>query len=230
MSSEAGELAFLPPGRIRTIVGREVEGARETVRAIVVAGSYARAEALPGSDLDLYFILADGEPSAFSAGDVDGVFVERIAFDEGTARRKIASEPMAWATFLDGRAVRDDGVFAGLRNAAMSAAASWQPDPESVRACAHWLRSAVVKVEAALDAGEEERAAFAAVSSSFELARGIFLANGRPIVAAGAAWRELRRLPERPDAEVLDAILLAPDVRRRCEAFVVAARWTLLRL
>ena len=197
-------------------------------RAVLVAGSWARGEALPGSDLDLYAILADGEPATFAAVEEDGIFVERTGMDGARARAKIATNPMSWATFLDGVALVDDGVVASLRGAAEEARGAWRPDPDDVRGCAHWLRSAVVKVEACLAAGEEARAAFAAQSTTFELARGIFLVNGRPIMAAGAVWGELGRLASRPDG--LEEILLGADVTTRCEAFVRAARWTIARL
>ncbi len=218
------------PELARKVATREAREAGPEVRAVLVAGSFARGDALPGSDLDLYLILADGEPKRFVAYEEAGLLVERTGWDEAEARRRIAVNSMAWATFGEAFPLRDDGVLAGFRGAAEAAAHAWRPDPAEVAACAHWLRSAAGKVEAALGAGDDARAAFAAATSTYELARGLFFANGRPAPAAGAVWRALQTLAERPDDAALDALLLAPGVGDRCAAFAAAARWTLARL
>jgi hypothetical protein len=81
-------------------VAREIAAAQADpdVVGLLLCGSGARGDALPGSDLDLRLFLRDGAaPRPFSAADENGVFVERTFH---TFRRPATGWPRArWKHF-----------------------------------------------------------------------------------------------------------------------------------
>ena len=70
--------------------------------AIMLAGSVARGDALPESDLDLHLILETGKTRAFRSESRDGLPVELHAHDLESALHRLEHRP-SWAyAYADG--------------------------------------------------------------------------------------------------------------------------------
>ncbi|MQA78084.1 MAG: hypothetical protein GEV10_06335 [Streptosporangiales bacterium] len=100
------------------MLGELVDEAKrdEDVIGLLLTGSLARGDALPGTDIDLRLILADGLSRPRHDAPRDGILVERGYADEPAARANLESDPMHVYAYLDGRILYDSGgVLTRLR-------------------------------------------------------------------------------------------------------------------
>jgi predicted nucleotidyltransferase len=66
----------------------------EEVIGLLLTGSLARGDALPGTDIDLRYILTEGADRPYRSTPRDGVLVEQGYADLPTAREKLEANPM----------------------------------------------------------------------------------------------------------------------------------------
>lgn len=188
------DLSWVAPSRHRRLLGEmlaELDG-DERVIGVLLAGSLARGDALPGSDVDLVLLVAEGVPTEFRTERRDGILVERSYLDEAAAREQLAAQPMRVYTYLDGRVLRDDsGGLTRLADQARVLYAAFRTSPKERQDIAYWLRSARDKIHAALDAGDLLRAAYWTSTTSWKLLEGLWAAHDRPMPAGGGVWAHL---------------------------------------
>lgn len=194
---------------------------------VMVVGSVARGDALPGSDLDLYLLLRDGCARPFERETETGVVVERKFRDATTAAAGLDGDPMQVYDFLNGRILRDpQGRLAALRAVAARHFAEYRAPASERRALASWLRSARGKTLAARDAGDTLKAAYVVGSISWKLIEGVWLACHRPVPPCGAVWAHVGDLVGAPlEFETQLRDLFLGDTTCRVVTFLMIAHW-----
>ena len=162
------------------------------VTGVLLAGSLARGDALPGADVDLMVLVADDVPREFRAERRRGMLVERNYQNEAAAMEQLAAQPMRVYTYLDGRILRDDtGGLLRLAAQARGHYTTYRTPPKERQQIAYWLRSAQDKIQAALAAGDMLRAAYWTSTTSWKLLEGLWAAHDRPMPPGGSVWAHL---------------------------------------
>ena len=165
------------------------------VTGILLAGSLARGDAVPSSDVDLIVLIADGRATEFRSERRGGILVERTYTDEATASRQLTEQPMRVYTYLDGRILMDRaGGLARLVLLARQQLGAYRTSLPEREAIAYWLRSALGKIQAAQDAGDELKAAYWTSTTAWKLLEGLWAARDRPMPPGGAVWAHLSDL------------------------------------
>jgi predicted nucleotidyltransferase len=217
---------------------RLIESALERLRSdddvigVLLQGSVARGDAHPGSDLDLFVLLRPGASRPFAAETVDGILVETHFADAAGTRERMERAPRLAYGFLRGRVLSDpEGEVDRLINHAAAVLAAYRPRDDKVRGVAHWLRSARVKIAAALDAGDARRAAFVAGTTTWKILEGLWAVNVRPVPPSGAVFAEMPALGRVPvDWNLIFDRLLLADAEARGRAAIEVIDWILPRL
>lgn len=173
---------------------------------ILLIGSFARGDALPGSDLDLRLYFAPGHTRRFAAEMSEGVLIERGSADVESARAKLATNPMEVYAYLDGRILYDpEGVIVQLVSEARALFAAYRTPEKERSESAYWLESVRIKVRAALNAGDMTRGAYLVSTASWPLITGLWAANDKPLPPNGSVWPHLKDLAKTPPG--LEALL-----------------------
>ena len=225
------DLARTTPLRHRQMVGALLAelDRDERVTGVLLAGSLARGDALPGSDVDLVVLVADGVPAEFRAERRDGMLVEWSLQDEAAAREQLAARPMRIYTYLDGRILRDDtGGLLRLGAQARAHYAAYRTPPKEREDIAYWLHSAQDKLRAALEAGDMLRAAYWTSTTSWRLLEGLWAAHDRPMPPGGSVWAHLSDLGDvTPELAGWLSVLFLGDAGGRSAAMVTLIDATL---
>jgi len=188
------DLAWVASSHHRQLVGEVLAelGRDARVTGVLLAGSLARGDALPGSDVDLVVLVADGVPTEFRGERREGILVERSDQNEAAAWEQLAAQPMRVYTYLDGRILRDDtGGLLRLAARARALYAAYRTPPKERADITYWLHSARDKIQAALAAGELLRAAYWTSTTSWKLLEGLWAAHDRPMPPGGSVWAHL---------------------------------------
>lgn len=228
------DLSWVTPSPHRRLVGEllaELAGDK-CVSGVLLAGSLARGDALPGSDVDMVVLVADGSPTEFRSERRDGILVERSYQDEAAAREQLAVQPMRVYTYLDGRILRDPtGGLLRLTHQARARFAAYRTPPKERGDIAYWLRSAQDKIQAAQEAGDLLRAAYWTSTTSWKLLEGLWAAHDRPMPPGGSVWAHLGDLIGlRPEfAQSLRVVFLG-EATERSAAMLALIEATLLLL
>lgn len=80
---------------------------QEDIVGILLTGSVARGDALPGADLDVRYLLPEGKSRPFQSELHHGIVVERSYTDLPRAQSKLEANPMEVYAYLDGRILFD---------------------------------------------------------------------------------------------------------------------------
>jgi hypothetical protein len=158
--------------------------------------------------------------------------VETHYFDHKGAERRIKDRPMLAYGFLDAKVLHDpEGTLNSLRDYAASVLRDYVISREEMRGIALWLRSSHVKMVAALNAGDTFKASFVVRTSTWELLRGLWAVNNKPIPPCGGVLPRLKDLTIRPDDfdESLRQ-LLTGDAATCVRAAVELIAWVLQQL
>lgn len=166
----------------------------------MLAGSVARGDARPGSDLDIHLSLEDGLSRAFHSEVCDGVPLELHAHDLERALERLERHP-AWAyAYLDGLVLFDPhDHFGTLKERAQTILESYRTPDDERRAIAYWLESSTRKMRAALEVRDPVRAGMIASTTAWKVFEGVFAANDPPVPPNGAILGCVRRLERVPD-------------------------------
>jgi hypothetical protein len=149
---------------------------------ILLTGSLARGDALPGTDIDLRFILIDGASRPFDRRFRDGVLVERTYCDAKTERAKFDTHPMNIYAHLDGRILHDpQTALTSLKQQAQQRFDNYQISAQERDNTAFLLGCSRDKIRVALAGGDMLKAAFVAGTTSWMLMEGLWAANNRPL-------------------------------------------------
>lgn len=218
----------------RTLLREAVEEAArdEEVIGLLLTGSLARGDALPGTDLDLVLILSEGCSRPFRREIVDGILVERTSVDEPSARMQLDRHPMRVYGYLDGRILYDPhGALAGLRLRARARFEAYETPPAHRDETAFLLRCSRDKMRVALGGGDLLKAAYVAGTSSWQIIEGLWAANGLPVPPNSSVRPHLRDLSKGPpEVEQRYRDLFLAGAPRRVEVALELIDWILIEL
>ncbi|BCL78148.1 DNA polymerase subunit beta [Ktedonobacteria bacterium brp13] len=146
---------------------------QEDILGMLLTGSVARGDALPGSDLDVHYLLPPGKSRPFQSELHHGIVVERSYADLARAQSKLETNPMEVYAYLDGRILFDPlGTLMQLREQARKYFETYQFSEKERLGIAYWLKSARLKMTVALTADDLLKAAFVASTNSKDLSKG----------------------------------------------------------
>jgi predicted nucleotidyltransferase len=192
-------LQFPQHRRILEAVLEEL-GRDSEVIAVMLAGSVARGDALPKSDLDLHLILQAGKKRAFRSETRDGVPVEFHAHNLESALHRLERRP-SWAyAYSDGITLFDPyGHIATLKARAAEILKAYRTPDEERQAILYWLTSSARKLRAAMTANDPLREGMLASTTAWKILEGIFAANHQPTPASGEMLARVLKLQRVPD-------------------------------
>lgn len=201
------------------------------VAGILLTGSQARGDSIPGSDLDFWVLLTGVSVRSFRSGQQDGMWTEFHFRNLVQARELMRQNPMELYSHLDGRILHDEGgKLAELRSEAQHLYDTFQvPEPER-RALAHWLESARRKLEAALRDGNSLKTSFLVSTASWKLMEGLWAANSKPVPPSGAVFAHIRSLETPMAHEELLECLFEAEPSIRANTSLALMDWVLERL
>ncbi len=197
------------------------------VLGVMLQGSTARGDALPGSDVDLFVLLRTGCGRPFAAEERGGLWLERHFADADGARARLRASPGLAYSFDEGRILHDPaGEMADLAAFARDLLRGYRTPPAEMEATVYWLRSARRKIAAARDADDRVRAGFVAATTSWKVLEGIWAMNDLPIPPSGALPARLADLAIAPPGwPSLFAAMFTGDDRTRIDAALRAIDW-----
>ena len=170
------------------------------VRGVLLTGSRARGDALPGSDIDLLVLVASPPEKTLVSETINGRLVERHFRSFEGARARLSEHPMELYSYLDGHILYDpDGALAELVGEARVRFDAYRVPEGEKRAVFYWLRSVRLKLEAAVTAGDTLKMGYYAATNSWKVLGGLWAVNDKPVPPAGAVWAHLPDLSRRPE-------------------------------
>jgi predicted nucleotidyltransferase len=210
------------------LLGELVEEARrnDQVVGVLLTGSLARGDALPGTDIDLRFVLSDGLSVSDRRERRDGVLVESSYADEASTRQLIETYPMNVYAYLDGRILDDpQGALGRLRQQAQHRFDSYRtPDDEKSR-IAFLLECSHDKIRVAMSGGDLLKAAFATGTASWQIMVGLWAANDRPLPPSSSVRPHLGDLAGPPELEASYRDLFLGDTHQRIKVALELIDW-----
>ena len=182
---------------LQQIVDEEIH--QKDILGVLLIGSVARGDALPGADLDLRFMLALGVSRKAETEVHQGILIERSYADMAQAQSKLTTNPMKIYNYLDGRILFDPkGLLVQLKEQAIQRFETYQYTQQERESIAYWLKSARLKMNVALAAGDIRKAAFVATTTSWEILVGLWAANEKPMPPNSSVWFHLKDLSNAP--------------------------------
>jgi len=185
----------------RVVLQELVEEAsqEEEIVGMLLTGSVARGDALPGSDLDVRYLLPEGRSRLFQSELHYGIVIERSYTDLSGAQSKLEVNPMEVYAYLDGWILFDPmGMLRDLTDRAKVLFETFQVPQQEVRGLLYWLRSAHLKMTVALRAGDLPKAAFVCSTTSWHILMGLWAVNDKPMPPNGSVLVHLKDLSKRP--------------------------------
>ena len=145
----------------------------KNVRGVLLTGSRARGDAYPGSDLDLLVLVNSLTGPSFCSDLVDGTPVEQHVRDVEAAETRLLRNSVELYSYLDGRALYDpDGLLAELVQTAKNRFETYQTPAHEKAAILYWLKSASLKLSAAMAAGDMQKLGYYASVNSWKVLEG----------------------------------------------------------
>jgi predicted nucleotidyltransferase len=222
----SGVRSVLYEGLLRELLAEAV--ADDQVVGVLLTGSLARGDALPGTDVDLRVILAAGVERAAVDEVREGVMVEWGFADEAKARAAMASNPMQVYAYLDGRVLHDPlGALGRLRERAVERFEGYRVGEDEKAAIAANLRYPAEKIRVAVAGGDLLKAAFVTGTTSWYLMEGLWAANDRPLPPNSSVRPHLKDLAGPPEVETLYRELFLANAERRVEVALFLYDWIL---
>lgn len=218
----------------RTLLRAAVEEATrdDHVIGLLLTGSLARGDALPGTDLDLVVTLAEGVSRPFRRQVDHGIVVERTYVDAPSARAQLDAHPMQVYGYLDGRILYDpEQALERLRSHARVRFEAYQTPQAQREETAFLLRCSRDKMRVALGGGDLLKAAYVAGTSSWQLMEGLWAANDLPVPPNSSVRPHLRDLSKGPpevERSYRDLFLAGPPERVRVALELID--WILIQL
>ncbi|MER3483531.1 MAG: DNA polymerase subunit beta [Meiothermus sp.] len=201
------------------------------VAGILLTGSQARGDNIPGSDLDFWVLLTGVSVRRFRAEQQDGVWTEFHFRNLVQARELMRQNPMELYSHLDGRILYDEGgKLAELRAEAQHLYDTFQVLEADRRALAQWLTSAKRKLEAALQEGNLLKVSFLASTASWKLMEGLWAANSKPVPPRGAVFAHIHPLETPLPHDELLQNLFEAEPYIRAKTSLTLMDWVLGRL
>ena len=201
----------------------------KNVRGVLLTGSRARGDALPGSDLDLLVLVSSLTVPSFCSEVIDGTLVEQHVRDKAGAKARLLEKSVDLYSYLDGRTLYDpDGLLAELVRIARNYFTAYQTPAHEKSAIFYWLKSASLKLNAAMAAGDMQKLGYYASINSWKVLEGLWAHNDKPVPPAGAVWAhvsDLQAVPKGLDASLYE--LFTGNTLRRARAMLELIGWLL---
>jgi len=223
-------MSLLYDGLLRDLV--EEERRQDDIIGVLLTGSLARGDALPGTDIDLRLILADGLSRPSRSELCEGVLVERGYADVASAQETLATNAMHVYAYLDGRILHDpQGALGQLRKQAQDRFDTYRIPEQEKATIAFLLQCCRDKIRVATSGGDLLKAAFVTATSSWQIMTGLWAANNRPLPPNSSVRPHLGDLTQGPaDVEALYSQLFLADTGQRIEVALELIDWTLARI
>ena len=201
----------------------------KNVRGVLLTGSRARGDAHPGSDLDLLVLVDSLTGPSFCAEIVADTLVERHFRDRVRAKARLLENPVELYSYLDGRTLYDpDGLLAELTEFAGNRFETYRTSACEKSAIFYWLKSASLKLNAAMAAGDTQKLGYYASINSWKVLEGLWAYNDKPMPPAGTVWAHVSDLQAVPESlEVSLRELFEGDARRRAQVMLELINWLL---
>lgn len=185
--------------------------------ALLVTGSVARKEQAPNSDLDLLLIAKEKRP--FKEKLIDGIVIEIKTNTVDGFIKKMKVDPMNIYQWLDAKVIFDKGdVSEKIINEAKSIYENYSPDPKEISGVKKWLDSAKIKIESAKKNNDELALGFNVSNILWQIVRGLYLLNNKPVPPSTTAFRKIKELDNLPnDFNKLWKEMLTQDLTKRTE-------------
>ncbi|MBO0793483.1 MAG: nucleotidyltransferase domain-containing protein [Ktedonobacteraceae bacterium] len=205
---------------------------QQDIIGILLTGSVARGDALPGTDLDLRFILTPGTSRNFQSELRQGIQIEQGYADVALAQSKLATNPMEVYPYLDGRILFDPvDVLQQLREQARERFETYRTPEQERHEIAHNFQSALLKMNVALQSDDLLKAAFVASTTSWITLVGLWAVNDKPMPPNSSVWAHLKDLSlTPPDVETLLKHYFCGEARQRVEIAINLTEWVLAHL
>lgn len=166
--------------------------------ALLVTGSVARNEQTDHSDLDLLLISKEKQP--FKEELIDEIVVETKTNTLEGFIEKMKADPMNVYQWLDANIIFDkDNSSEKLIREAKNIYEGYSPDPKEVAGVRKWLESAKIKIESAQNRNDELALGFNVSNILWQIVRGLYLLNNKPIPPSTPAFRRINELEKLPD-------------------------------
>ena len=231
-----GALDFIPYAPHRRAI---MEMLREAVAQSLIVGtlligSVGRGSALPGSDVDLLFLVREGHgvERLFHNHERHGVAVEFHFRDLPGAQAQLTAEPGWLYAYLDSRILYDPtSGLAALCALARARFAAYRAEPELKHRYAFMVDRTRHKLQAAIDADDALRAGGVASTYAQVIVNGLFTAYDRPHLGVSELWTHLPELEGLPLAlgMALETLFLGAALER-ARAGTILCEWIVARL
>lgn len=229
-------LGFIPYDSHRRTATELVEEAERypLISGALLIGSLGRGNALPGSDIDILYLLRDGHGAErlFHNHERHGVSVEFHYRDLSTARAQMEREASWLYAYLNSCILYDpEGSLAELVALARRHFSAYRSAPALKRRYAFLVDRTRHKLQAALDADDALRAGGVASTYAQVIIDGLWIACDRPQLGVSEMWVRLPDLAELPEeyGDRLRALFL-DGAMARARAGVALCRWIVDRL
>lgn len=222
----------LEPHRTLLLAALEEATRDDAVVGLLLTGSLARGDWLPGTDLDLVVILAEGFRRPFQRQLEGGILVERASLDAASATRQLTTRPMQIFAYLDGRILYDaEKTLERLTLHARDRLEAYETPAPLREEAAFLLRCSRDKMRVALAGGDLLKAAYVAGTSSWNMIEGLWAANDLPVPPNSSVRAHLRDLTKRPpDIGRSYRELFLADASRRVQVALELIDWILMEL
>lgn len=157
--------------------------AQPLVIGALLIGSLGRGRALPGSDVDLLFLLSEGHGTErlFYNHERHGIAVEFHFRDLPGAEAQLTTEPPWLYAYLDSRILHDPtGELAELCAFARERFAAYRAEPDLKHRYAFMVDRTRHKLQAAIEAADALRAGGVASTHAQVIIHGLWTAHDRP--------------------------------------------------
>ncbi|UVI32739.1 nucleotidyltransferase domain-containing protein [Paenibacillus spongiae] len=194
---------------------------------MMVIGSHARGDALPESDLDLMLFLREGRSREFQAVTIDHILVEYKYADLNKAKSRLETNPMEVYAYLDGQVLFDsDQIIETLMGEAAARFVNYRMDERERKAIHHWLSSAKIKIQAAVQSRDGLKASFVTASTSYKILEGLWTVCKKPLPPAGSIIAHLDDLKDDvPGIRTLFQLLFTGTPDERADTAIEMIEW-----
>ena len=231
-----GDLDFIPYEPHRRAIAELLReaAAQPLIVGVLLIGSLGRGSALPGSDVDLLFLVREGhgEERLFHNHERHGIATEFHFRDIPGAEAQLAAEPEWLYAYLDSRILHDptDGL-AALCALARERFATYRAEPALKHRHAFMADRTRHKLQAAIDADDALRAGGVASTYALVIIQGLFTAYDRPHLGVSELWAHLPDLEGLPPAlgMALETLFLGAALER-ARAGTILCGWIVARL
>lgn len=203
----------------------------DQVTGLLLTGSLARRDALPGTDIDIRWVVPTADPHSFERGFRDGILLEQTVTSEAAATAQLAQQPMHVYAYLDGVILYDqNGSLQRLHDQAVAVFSDYRTPLEAKQQLAAALMHPEDKIRIGLRSGDLLKATYSLATTSWQLIEGLWAANDRPLPPHSSVRPHLRDLDGPEDIEALFARLFLADPQERAETALDLLGWTRDRL